>query len=64
MEKIPIDQIRHVIGVQTTITDDIERRQLTWYGHFATIFKGDSLKKYSTRCQSRGKREEGQKHLE
>jgi len=33
LEKIPNDQIRQTIGVQSTIIEEIECRQLTWYGH-------------------------------
>lgn len=33
MERIKNDRIREIMKVETTIIDEIQRRQLIWYGH-------------------------------
>jgi len=33
LEKIANDKIREIMKLETTIVEDIQRRQLIWYGH-------------------------------
>ncbi|CAG9839790.1 unnamed protein product [Diabrotica balteata] len=33
LDRIQNDHIRNIMGVKSTIIDEIQRRQLIWYGH-------------------------------
>lgn len=55
IQRITIENIRHIINVHTTVIEEIQRRHLVWYGHVQRMDKTKIPKQILKWTQKEGK---------